>query len=123
MDDTDLLSKIIITGGDLHAADQVYHKSCHTKYHTQVRSQQRKKSKSDVSTDCLSTQAIHAVIRQMDRLQKSEGCFIFELEDIYSSYKEFLEDFNENKTKSPMNGTRFKEKLVDSSFAIREHKQ
>ena len=49
----------------------------------------------------------------MDRLKKSEGCFIFELEDIYSSYKECLEDLNENKTESPMNRTRFKEKLLE----------
>ena len=37
-DDTDLLAKIIVTN-NLHAADQVYHKSCHTKYHTKVRYQ------------------------------------------------------------------------------------
>ena len=61
MDDTDLLAKIIVTN-NLHAADQVYHKSCHTKYYTKVRSQKRK---SDESIDCLSTQAIHAVIHQI----------------------------------------------------------
>ena len=113
MDDSDLLSKIIITDGDLHAADVVYHKGCYTRYHTIVRSQLRKNPKSNLEKTCLSTQAIYSVIRHMDHMKEKEGCFIFELDDIYSFYRKYLEELDECKNKSAMNRTRFKERLLE----------
>ena len=113
MDDSDLLSKIIITGGDLHAADVVYHRACYTKYFNKVKTQERKNSKTEKENVCASTQSIHHVIRHMAHSKETEGCFIFELDHMHSFYTQCLTDLDENESLPVMNKTRFKEKLLE----------
>ena len=108
MNDSELLARIVISGGDLHTADAVYHKDCYTKYYTQVRSKKRIKATSENERVWLSTQAIHHGVSYIAHSNVKDSCSIFELEDMYIFYTQCLKSLIETNSESAMNRTRFK---------------